>query len=48
MDIVRIIDSVSNRKDEDSEARSMYYPRVIALLYDQPAAVQWSTIGVQA
>ena len=46
MEIVRILDSESNRKVE--EARSVYYPRVIALLYAQPAAVQRSTIGVQA
>ena len=48
METVRILDSVSNRKDE--EARSVYYPypRVIALLYARPAAVQCSTIGVQA
>ena len=46
MEIVRRIDLVSNRKDE--EARSVYCPRVIALLYAQPAAVQRSTIWVQA
>ena len=49
MEIVRVIDSVSNRKDDSEEARNVYYPRlVIALLCTQPAAVQRSAIGVQA